>query len=193
MLRRSLLQGNGDYPDRLQAILARNRWYFVKVGWRRRIGKTALIQRALQAEVDQLSPQASRIPGGLLVLGSIHIDAQPGGDRRLQAHREDPGLLGPRRYRVDMVAVAGEDEILRLVTCKRSPERLVADLPRFDGHVARFVTASPRFGGWKIEKVAVAPSLDEPARRRIVERGYIAEDLNDLTRELLVRARTNVP
>lgn len=96
-----------------------------------------------------------------------------------------------------MVAVAGEDEILRLVTCKRSPGKLVADLPRFDGHVARFVAAFPRFvaafprfGGWKIEKIAVAPSLDEPARRRIVERGYIAEDLHDLTRELLVRSTT---
>jgi hypothetical protein len=91
---------------------------------------------------------------------------------------------------IDLVAVAGEDEILRLVTCKRSPEKLVADLPQFDGHVARFVTASPKFGGWKIEKVAVAPSLDPDARRRIEERGYIPEDLNDLAIALRQRART---
>jgi len=48
---------------------------------------------------------------------------------------------------IDMVAVAEDENILRLVTCKRSPEKLVADLPNFDGHVARFVTASPKFGG----------------------------------------------
>ncbi len=40
--------GRNDELHRLQAILARNRWYFVKVTGRRRIGKTALIQRALQ-------------------------------------------------------------------------------------------------------------------------------------------------
>jgi len=90
---------------------------------------------------------------------------------------------------IDLVAVAGEDEILRLVTCKRSPEKLVADLPQFDGHVRRFVTASPKFGGWKIEKVAVAPSLHPDDRLRIQERGYIAEDLNDLVRGLRERAR----
>jgi AAA+ ATPase superfamily predicted ATPase len=90
---------------------------------------------------------------------------------------------------VDLVAVAGEERVLRLVTCKRSAEKLVADLSQFDGHVARFVTASPRFGGWKIEKVAVSPSLDADARRRIQERGYLAEDLGDLAGGLRERAR----
>jgi AAA+ ATPase superfamily predicted ATPase len=86
---------------------------------------------------------------------------------------------------IDLVAVAAEEGTLRLVTCKRSPAKLLADLPRFDGHVARFVTASPKFGGWKVEKVAVAPVLDETARKRIAERGYIAQDLADLTSGLV--------
>jgi uncharacterized protein len=34
--------------DQLQAILGRSRWFFVKLSGRRRIGKTTLIQRALQ-------------------------------------------------------------------------------------------------------------------------------------------------
>jgi hypothetical protein len=93
---------------------------------------------------------------------------------------------------IDLVALAGEDEIVRVVTCKRSPEKLVADLPRFDGHVARFVAASPKLASWKIEKVAVAPSLDADARRRINERGYIAEDLADLTHGLRGRARATI-
>src|SRR5688500_14456694 len=33
--------------DQLKAILQRNRWFFVKLSGRRRIGKTTLIQRAL--------------------------------------------------------------------------------------------------------------------------------------------------
>jgi hypothetical protein len=81
---------------------------------------------------------------------------------------------------LDLVAVAGDDEILRLVGCKRSPEKLVGDLPRFDGHVGRFLAASPKFCAWTIAKVAVTPSLDQETRRRIQERGYIPEVLNDL-------------
>jgi hypothetical protein len=82
---------------------------------------------------------------------------------------------------VDLVAVAGEDQILRVVTCKRAADKLVGDLATFDGHVARFVAASPRFRGWKVEKVAVSPALDLAARRRIEGQGYIAQDLTDLT------------
>lgn len=43
---------SGRSPElaNLQAILARGRWFFVKVAGRRRIGKTTLIQRALPAE-----------------------------------------------------------------------------------------------------------------------------------------------
>jgi AAA+ ATPase superfamily predicted ATPase len=90
---------------------------------------------------------------------------------------------------IDLVAVAGDDRILRVVTCKRSPEKLIPDLPNFDGHVSRFITASPRFNDWRVEKVAVAPALDFAARRRIEERGYIAEDLDELTRGLRVRRK----
>lgn len=92
---------------------------------------------------------------------------------------------------IDMVGLAGDDKILRVVTCKRSPEKLVVDLPRFDGHVARFVAAFPKFGGWTVEKVAVAPTLDADTRRRITERGYIPEDLSDLTLGLRQRAKSS--
>jgi uncharacterized protein len=34
--------------QQLQAILNRHRWFFVKLSGRRRIGKTTLIQRAIQ-------------------------------------------------------------------------------------------------------------------------------------------------
>ena len=90
---------------------------------------------------------------------------------------------------IDLVAMAGDDRVLRLVTCKRSPEKLVSDLARFDGHVARFLAASPRFAGWAVEKVAVAPALSREARSHLSGRGYVPEDLDDLTRGLLDRRR----
>ncbi|MEQ1910552.1 MAG: ATP-binding protein, partial [Vicinamibacterales bacterium] len=41
--------GREQELGRLRDILARNRWFFVRVTGRRRIGKTTLVQQALQA------------------------------------------------------------------------------------------------------------------------------------------------
>lgn len=40
--------GRRDELARLSGVLGRGRWFFVKVSGRRRIGKTALVQQALQ-------------------------------------------------------------------------------------------------------------------------------------------------
>jgi hypothetical protein len=82
---------------------------------------------------------------------------------------------------LDLVALAEEQRTIRLVTCKRSPDKLARDLPAFDGHVARFLASFRRFDGWKVEKVAIAPRLAPEVRRAITERGYLPEDLGDLT------------
>ena len=43
----------------------------------------------------------------------------------------------------------------------------MADLGRLDGYVARFLSAFPRFSDWQVEKVAIAPSLNQEARQAI--------------------------
>jgi len=82
------------------------------------------------------------------------------------------------------VALDDERRRLRLASCKRSPEKLIADLPRFDGHVARFLAARPALAGWRLEKVAIAPELSREARVAVADRGYLAQDLRDLTESL---------
>lgn len=86
---------------------------------------------------------------------------------------------------IDLVALDEDDERLRLGSCKRSADKLVKDLGRFDGHVERFLRALPRFESWSIEKLAVAPSLDSAHRRACASAGYLAQDLDDLTEGLL--------
>jgi uncharacterized protein len=86
---------------------------------------------------------------------------------------------------IDLVLVDEDARRLRLGTCKRSPDKLVADLGRFEGHIERFLAAMPRFAGWKVDRLAVAPSLDAAHRRRCVEAGYLPQDLDDLTDGLL--------
>jgi uncharacterized protein len=86
---------------------------------------------------------------------------------------------------IDLVALDEENKRLRLGTCKRSADKLVKDLGTFDGHVQRFTTAFPRFRGWSLEKVAIAPTLSTSHRTAIERAGYLPQDLKDLTEGLL--------
>jgi hypothetical protein len=86
---------------------------------------------------------------------------------------------------IDLVALDETSQRLRLGSCKRSEQALVSDLGRFDGHVARFLKAFPRFSDWQVEKVAIAPSLTPEARGAIEAAGYLPQSLGDLTSGLL--------
>ena len=82
---------------------------------------------------------------------------------------------------IDLVAIDGENERIRLGSCKRSATRLAADLAHFDGHVERFLKVFPKYDSWTVEKVAVAPRHTTETRSRCEERGYLPQDLGDLT------------
>lgn len=77
------------------------------------------------------------------------------------------------------------DRRLILGSCKRAASRLVRDLPRFDGHVARLLAANARLGGWRVEKLAIAPHLDARHRSACRAAGYLPRDLHDLAEGLL--------
>lgn len=85
---------------------------------------------------------------------------------------------------IDLVALNEADRVIRLGTCKRNVDRLVADLAAFDGHVQRFLAAMPRFSGWRVEKVALTPHHTSDSRRAVREKEMIDQDLGDLTRDL---------
>lgn len=82
---------------------------------------------------------------------------------------------------IDLVALDEDSRTLRLGTCKRSGDKLAPDLRRFDGHIDGFLRAVyPRFAGWKVERVAIAPTLTGGERSAVGGAGYLAQDLGDL-------------
>ena len=85
---------------------------------------------------------------------------------------------------IDLVALDEDARVVRLGSCKRNPDRLISDRPSFEGHVARFLARHPRFEGWRVEKVGVAPHIDGPRRRALVAEGWEVEDLESLCRGL---------
>ncbi len=82
---------------------------------------------------------------------------------------------------IDLVALSETDRVVRLGTCKRNAERLAADLAGFEGHVQRFLHRFPRLTDWRVEKVAIATLHSAATRRAAESRGYLAQDLEDLT------------
>jgi uncharacterized protein len=82
---------------------------------------------------------------------------------------------------LDFVAIDTTDKRIRFASCKRNPDRLLADIPVFSGHVARFLAAHPRYATWSVEKVGIAPRLSGGVREQLRLAGHLAQDLNDLT------------
>lgn len=81
---------------------------------------------------------------------------------------------------LDLVAMDENSRTLRLGSCKRNADKLVRDLSRFDRHVLGFLKHMPRFDGWTIQKVAIAPVLGAEHRSLIETHGYLAQDIDNL-------------
>ena len=86
---------------------------------------------------------------------------------------------------IDFVAMNEDDKRIRFGSCKRSPRKLVADVNNFRGHVERFLDVFPQYRSWRIELVGFAPELDQSARSILHHHDMLAEDLVDLTRNLV--------
>ena len=91
---------------------------------------------------------------------------------------------GGTQVEIDLVVLDQERRIIRLGTCKRQGEKLIADLARFDRHVDGFVRSMPRFVDWHVERVAIAPVLTGQQRAAIAAAGYLPQDLYDLSAKL---------
>jgi AAA+ ATPase superfamily predicted ATPase len=86
---------------------------------------------------------------------------------------------------VDLVLVDDDRRRLTLASVKRAPPKLIRDLSRFDGHIARLLDANPRFRDWRVDRLAIAPTLTADHRRACETAGYRPLDLMDLTADLL--------
>ncbi|HBP19903.1 MAG TPA: hypothetical protein DEA08_19195 [Planctomycetes bacterium] len=95
------------------------------------------------------------------------------------------GLAGRGETEIDLVALNEDEKVIRFGSCKRTASKLRPDLAAFDQHVERFLGSHKEYKGWTIEKAAIAPVLGDQAERQAIEaRGYLPQDLRDLTQGL---------
>jgi hypothetical protein len=137
--------------------------------------------------LEALQPAMVRHPVVIFFPGEYSQDADGGSYLRLFGTSSGwrPWARRPAGSSIGGIGSACEDQLtgcaqrLRLGSCKRSERALVTDLGRFDGHVARFRKAFPRFANWQVEKVAIAPSLTTPETRRAIQTaGYLPQSLD---------------
>jgi AAA+ ATPase superfamily predicted ATPase len=81
---------------------------------------------------------------------------------------------------IDLVACNATAQRIRFVSCKRSPEKLVADASTLKQHAARFLAATPAYAKWHVDYAGVAPSLNAEQRAVLMRNGVIGQDLHDL-------------
>lgn len=91
------------------------------------------------------------------------------------------GYWDSRDTEIDLVALDEDSRRIRFGTCKRNAARLPAAVAELDGHIARFLAAHPAYAGWTVERVALAPVIDDLLRARLADAGVVAQDLGDLT------------
>jgi len=83
---------------------------------------------------------------------------------------------------IDIVAVNGDDKILRLGECKRSADKF--DPAVFDGHIQRFLKTKKQFQNWTLEKVLYSPVFQAEQKQSLTDRGFICRDLSDFQKAL---------
>ncbi len=91
------------------------------------------------------------------------------------------GFWDSANTEIDLVALNASDRVVRIGTCKRDPVRVVSDLANFEGHMQRFLALKPMLQGWRVEKVAFTVEHTPHTRKAVEQRGFIAQDLADLT------------
>lgn len=95
------------------------------------------------------------------------------------------GFWNSKDTEVDLVALDEPGRRIRFGFCRRSPDRLAESLADSEAHVRRFLAAFPKYERWTREQVGISTLLDERIRSLLNERGWMAEDLEDLTRGVL--------
>lgn len=85
---------------------------------------------------------------------------------------------------IDLVAVNEEEHRIRFGTCKRNPDRLIGAVDGLKRCAGRFLDAHPRFGGWQVGYVVIAPSISPSLHKALAEQGVLSQSLADLTEDL---------
>ena len=136
--------------------------------------------------VDQADDRLAQVEGhGLERLAAqLYEERSRRGIGDLSLTHKIDGYWDRKDTEIDLVAINEDDRVVRFGTIKRNAMRLPSCVATLQGNIETFLAAQRRFTGWRVERVAIAPRIDQTLRRELEDQGAIAQDLTDLTLRL---------
>lgn len=81
---------------------------------------------------------------------------------------------------VDLVALNGDQRIIRFGSCKRSADRLPGSVKALKAGSARFLATHKRFADWSVEYVGIAPRIPDRVCKQLDSESVIPQSLASL-------------
>jgi hypothetical protein len=147
---------------------------------------SAVAFRPIEGLIEQADERLAEVEGYALedLVGQLYAERSRLGIGDFPLSERIRGYWDRADVEIDLVAVNEDEHRLRFGTCKRNADRLMGSVAGLQRCAERFRKAHPRFSGWQVEYVAVAPVIDDLLRKALAERAVIAESLSDLMVDL---------
>lgn len=144
---------------------------------------SAIAFRPLDGLIEEADQRLADVEGAALekLVGQLYEERSRKGIGDFPVTHRIQGFWDKADTEIDLVAVNETTRTIRFGSCKRSPNRLVADVNHFKGHVERFLQAMPKYQAWTTELAGISPVLDVEQRAILASHGIIPQDLDDLT------------
>jgi len=143
---------------------------------------SAVAFRPVDALIDQADQRLSEVEGHALedLTGQLYEERSRLGIGDFPVSERIRGYWDRADVEIDLVAVNEEERRIRFGTCKRNPQRLPGAVDALQRSAGRFLAAHPRFNNWRVEYVAVSPTIAAEVGAALAGRGVIAQSLSDL-------------
>lgn len=147
---------------------------------------SAVAFRPVEGLIDQADERLAEVEGHALedLVGQIYEERSRRGMGDFPLSERIQGYWDRSDVEIDLVAINEEESRIRFGSCKRNPLRLLASVEGLRTSAGRFLQAHPRFAGWTVEYVAIAPEVDQVLSANLQVAGVIVQSLRDLTADM---------
>ena len=147
---------------------------------------SAVAFRPVEGLIDQAGERLAEVEGHALedLVGQIYEERSRRGMGDFLLSERIQGYWDRSDVEIDLVAINEDECRIRFGSCKRNPLRLLASVERLRTSAGRFLQAHPRFAGWTVEYVAIAPEVDQVLSANLQVAGVIVQSLRDLTADM---------
>lgn len=147
---------------------------------------SAVAFRPVDGLIEQADERLAEVEGHALedLVGQIYEERSRRGMGDFPLSERIQGYWDRSDVEIDLVAINEDECRIRFGSCKRNPLRLLASVEGLRTSAGRFLQAHPRFAGWTVEYVAIAPEVDPVLSAHLQAAGVTVQSLRELTADM---------